>query len=78
MGLNLDSKTILKDADCSLACIKLSFILFVGSLLFLWFPHFWWADAVAAIGLAVVIAKEGWETISAASKPDFDGGCGCN
>jgi len=74
----LNSSTVMKDADCSLACIKLSSILFAGSLLFLLFPGLWWVDGVAGIILAIFIGKEGFETIIATRNPDFVGGCGCS
>ena len=35
-------------AACSLVCIQLSAVLFLGSLLFALLPSLWWADAVAA------------------------------
>ncbi len=73
----LNSATVMKDAACSLACIKLSIILFFGSLVFLEFPALWWIDSIAGLGLALLIAKEGWETVRAARRPDFSGGCGC-
>ncbi len=74
----LDSRTLEGDAACSLACIKLSLVLFVGSLAFLLLPGLWWVDALAALVLAAFIGKEGIEGIRAASKPDFTGGCGCH
>ncbi len=74
----LQSKSVKKDADCSQACIKLSVILLLGSLLFLLFPSLWWADSVAAVLLSFLIGKEGWETYQAANRPDFAGGCGCH
>ncbi|MDP3541752.1 MAG: heavy metal transporter [Elusimicrobiota bacterium] len=73
----LDSCTVLKDADCSLACIKLSVVLLAGSLLFMAAPALWWSDAAAALVLAVLIAREGVLIIRAARKPEFAGGCGC-
>ncbi len=73
----LDSKTMMMDAACSLACIHLSAVLFVGSLLYLVAPALWWADSVAALGLAFLIGREGVEGWRAAAQPDFDGGCGC-
>lgn len=73
----LDSCTVLKDADCSLACIKLSGVLLAGSVLFMLAPALWWSDAAAALVLAVLIAREGVLTIRAALKPGFAGGCGC-
>jgi divalent metal cation (Fe/Co/Zn/Cd) transporter len=76
-GRALESATVMKDADCSFACIKLSFVLLVGSLLFWIAPSLWWADSLAAIVLAILIGREGLETIQAARHPDFSGGCGC-
>jgi divalent metal cation (Fe/Co/Zn/Cd) transporter len=63
LAVRLDSSTIDKDAECSLACIKLSFVLLAGSLLFVAAPQYWWADAAAAVFLAVFVAREGFETI---------------
>lgn len=74
----LNSASMMKDADCSLTCIKLSMVLFTGSLVFTVLPALWWADALAALALAVLIAKEGWETVEAARHPGFSGGCGCS
>lgn len=73
----LDSSTVMKDADCSLACIKLSVVLLAGSLLFQVAPALWWADAAAAALLSILIGQEGIGTIRNALKPDFTGGCGC-
>jgi divalent metal cation (Fe/Co/Zn/Cd) transporter len=73
----LDSCTVLKDADCSLACIKLSGVLLAGSAVFAAAPSLWWSDAAAALVLASFIASEGVRTIRAALKPGFAGGCGC-
>lgn len=74
----LDSRAVASDAACSLACIQLSTILLVGSLIFFVAPHLWWVDSVAALLLALLIAKEGWEMRQAASREGFDGGCGCH
>ncbi|UPT74818.1 MAG: cation transporter [Elusimicrobiota bacterium] len=74
----LDSATVAKDADCSLACIKLSSLLLAGSLAFMIAPALWWIDAAAALGLSLLIAHEGVGTIRGALKPDFAGGCGCD
>jgi divalent metal cation (Fe/Co/Zn/Cd) transporter len=73
----LDSRTLASDAACSLACMKLSAVLFAGSLLFLLLPRLSWADASAAIVLAFFIGHEGWEMLRAARRADFSGGCGC-
>jgi len=73
----LNSATVMKDASCSMACIKISFVLFAGSLIFILFPSIWWADSVAAIVLCCFIALEGFETVKTARSPNFAGGCGC-
>ena len=77
-GKALDSRTVKADAACSLACIQLSGVLFGGSLAYLVFPALWWVDAAAALVLAGFIGKEGFQTLRAAGKPDFQGGCGCH
>jgi divalent metal cation (Fe/Co/Zn/Cd) transporter len=74
----LDSRALKADAACSLACVQLSSILLAGSLVFLLTPRLWWVDSAAALVLALLIGKEGWEMRSAAAREDFDGGCGCH
>jgi divalent metal cation (Fe/Co/Zn/Cd) transporter len=74
----LDSKALAMDAECSRACIQLSGVLLAGSLLYVAVPSLWWADAVAALALAALIGREGWQGWRAASRPDFQGGCGCS
>lgn len=74
----LNSKTVAADAACSLACIKLSGVLLVGAVIFAAAPAIWWADGVAALVIAMLVAKEGKETIEHAKSKNFDGGgCGC-
>ena len=73
----LDSATVAADAACSRACIQLSAVLFVGSLVFLLAPALWWVDAAAALALSLLIAREGWDMVRAARSPAFTGGCGC-
>ena len=74
----LDSRSLEGDAACSLACIQLSTVLFMGSLVFLLIPALWWADAGAALLLSAFIAREGISGIRGAMKPGFTGGCGCH
>lgn len=74
----LDSRTLEGDAACSLACIQLSSVLFIGSLLFLAAPALWWVDGAAAMVLAGFIGKEGVQGIRVALRKDFTGGCGCH
>ena len=74
----LDSQALAGDATCSLVCLQLSLVLFLGSLAYGFRPSLWWADAAAALVLSAFIGREGWEMVAAARKPDFKGGCGCH
>lgn len=78
VAIALNSATMAKDASCSLACIKLSFILFAGSLVYMMMPSLWWVDSAAALLLSIFIGQEGWETVMATRKKNFMGGCGCS
>lgn len=71
----LDSATMMSDARCSLACIKLSAVLLLGSGLFMLVPTLWWIDSAAAVALAVLIGREGWEMVSTSRAETFTGGC---
>ncbi len=61
LGDALKSPTVLGDAACSLACIKLSIILLLGSALFFLMPSLWWTDSVAALIMSYFIYREGRE-----------------
>lgn len=74
----LDSRTLASDLACTEACMQLSAILLVGSVLDRISPRLWWADAIAALVLAALIAREGLSMVKAARKPEFHGGCGCS
>lgn len=73
----LDSPAMRSDAACSLACMRLSSVILLGSLLFWVSPRLWWCDAAAALLIASLIAKEGLEGVRASLHPEFSGGCGC-
>ena len=74
----LDSQALAGDATCSLVCMQLSAVLFLGSLACWAWPSLGWADAAAAALLALFIGREGWMMVAAARKPEFKGGCGCH
>ena len=74
----IDSRALVSDAACSLACMQLSGVLLLGSLAFLLFPALWWIDSAAALAIAAFILKEGLGSLRAARHPDFSGGCGCH
>lgn len=72
----LRSRTLEKDALCSWGCLRLSAILFVGAGAVEMSENLWWVDPAASILMACIFAKEGYDTVSAARSPDFDG-CAC-
>lgn len=63
IGEKIKSLTVIKDAQCSLACLNLSIILFLSSFLFLINPKLWYLDSIASILLAYFIFKEGFNTL---------------
>jgi hypothetical protein len=74
----LDSSAMKSDAKCSLSCLQLSVVLFVGSLVSKFVPVAWWIDSAAALLLTVLFVKEGVEMIRYARSEKFNGGCGCS
>jgi divalent metal cation (Fe/Co/Zn/Cd) transporter len=83
-AVELDSSALAKDADCSLGCIQLSVALFTGSLVYYLTaevydvgPHYWWVDAVITVELARRIGYDGFQTLRAVARPDFDGTAAC-
>lgn len=78
VAVSLNSSTIMADAKCSLACIKLSGVLLAGSLLYWLVPTLWWVDSAAAIIIGYFILREGTEMIQSSRKKEFKGGCGCH
>ena len=79
VALSLKSSTIETDAQCSLFCVQLSLVLVVGGIIFREVSSVWWFDSATAIVIALMIAKEGVETVRASQKKDFTGaGCGCD
>jgi divalent metal cation (Fe/Co/Zn/Cd) transporter len=56
----LDSRSMLGDSKQALVCASLSAVLLVG-LAANAFWGLWWADPIAAIGIAALAAREGYE-----------------
>ena len=73
----LGSATLRQDAACALGCIALSVTLLIGSVVYTVAPQLWWVDAVAALIIAVLIAREGWGGLRAIWG-GATGGCGCS
>lgn len=72
----LGSQTLRQDAACALGCIALSSTLLIGSIVYALAPGLWWVDAVAALVIAVLIAREGLGGLRAILA-GRTAGCGC-
>lgn len=59
-GEALGSRALIADAQQTYACWYLSTVALVGLALNALFG-LWWADPVAGVGIAVFLAREGWE-----------------
>lgn len=75
IAIELNSSVMRGEAACSLACIYLTIVLFIGSLIYKLWEGGWWIDSVIAILLGLFFLREGWEMIKWARSKDFDGGC---
>ncbi|CAG8776234.1 8799_t:CDS:1, partial [Racocetra fulgida] len=71
----LNSSTMMSDSKCTLSCIQITLVLFLGSLIYSVWNDGWWIDSVAALILGLLFAKEGIGMILWAKSKDFDGGC---
>lgn len=71
-GRQLESEAIIADANCTKACIYMSVVLLVSSLIFE-FTGFAFLDVIGAIGIAYFSFKEGREAFEkAAGKEECD------
>eukprot|EP00475_Leptophrys_vorax_P009560 TRINITY_DN16329_c0_g1_i1.p1 TRINITY_DN16329_c0_g1~~TRINITY_DN16329_c0_g1_i1.p1 ORF type:complete len:260 (+),score=63.88 TRINITY_DN16329_c0_g1_i1:62-841(+) len=73
LASKLNSSTMKSQADCSMADIKLSTVLLIGSVVYHFWPDGWWIDSSVALLLSVFFLKEGVETIIHACSQDFTG-----
>ena len=71
----LDSSAMAGEATCSLSCIQITTVLFVGSLIFKLWPKGWWVDSATSLFLGFLFSWEGYKMIKWVRDPDFDGGC---
>ncbi len=75
IAAELNSSVMRGEAACSLACIYLTIVLFIGSLVYKLWRGGWWVDSVVAILLGFFFLYEGWEMVSWARNKEFNGGC---
>ena len=63
VGESLGSRAMIADAQQTYACWYLSVVTLAGLALNAVFG-FWWADPVAALGIAVLLVREGIEALN--------------
>lgn len=71
----LDSSAMQGEAACSRACILITGVLFIGSLIFRLWHNGWWVDSATSLILGLLFARDGVEMLRWARDPDFNGGC---
>lgn len=71
----LDSSTMRGEAICSLSCIQLTCVLFVGSLIYRVWRGGWWLDGATSMVLSVLFGREGYKMVRWAWSKEFTGGC---
>jgi hypothetical protein len=75
LAIALNSSVMQGEAICSLSCIQLTFILFVGSVLAKVWKAGWWVDAATSIVLGLLFGWEGLKMVRWAGSKAFGGGC---
>ncbi len=62
LGKAIGSRSLVADSKETLACLMLSVALLIGlGAFYIW--RLWWIDSVAALVIAVLIIREGFETL---------------
>lgn len=70
LGKAIGSRSLVADSKETLACLMLSVALLIGlGAFYIW--RLWWIDSVAALVIAMLIIREGFETLE-------EGECGCH
>ncbi|KAG9293272.1 hypothetical protein G9A89_010643 [Geosiphon pyriformis] len=75
LAKKLDSSAMASEASCSLACLKITIVLFLGSLIYRLSSKTWWIDASAALILGCMFAMEGVDLVIWSNSKAFHGGC---
>lgn len=75
IAAELNSSVMHGEAACSLACIYLTIVLLVGSIIYKLWSNGWWIDSTVAIILGLFFLYQGYEMITWARDKNFNGGC---
>ena len=71
----LDSSAMKGEAACSRACILITGVLFIGSLIYRLWHNGWWVDSATSLILGLLFGRDGVEMLQWARDPEFNGGC---
>jgi hypothetical protein len=71
----LNSSTMQGEATCSLSCIQITVVLFVGALVYRVWKGGWWVDDATSLVLGLMFGREGYNMLQWVRDPSFDGGC---
>lgn len=71
----LNSSTMAGEAACSLSCIQITLVVFLGAFVFRISRKAWWVDNACCIVLSLLFAREAWKMLSWVTNPEFNGGC---
>lgn len=75
LAKSLNSSAMHGEAKCSLACIYITTILLIGTIIYRFWEGGWWVDSSIAIILGLFFAKDCFEMISWGLSSKFNGGC---
>ncbi|KAF8521565.1 hypothetical protein BU17DRAFT_16058, partial [Hysterangium stoloniferum] len=71
----LNSSAMKGEATCSLSCIQMTVVLFIGALVHRLWKGGWWIDSATSLVLGTLFAWEGYKMIKWVRNPDFNGDC---
>lgn len=71
----LNSSAMQGEATCSLSCIQITIVLFIGSFVYRLWHGGWWVDSATSLLLGLLFGWEGWKMVRWVCNPAFDGGC---
>ncbi|KAF8913714.1 hypothetical protein CPB85DRAFT_1219223 [Mucidula mucida] len=75
LARTLDSSAMQGETQCSLSCIQITIVLFIGSLVYRLWKGGWWVDSATSLLLGFLFGWEGWKMARWVRNPNFDGGC---
>lgn len=75
LARKLDSSAMQGEAQCSLSCIQITVVLFIGALVYRLWKGGWWVDSATSLILGFLFGWEGFKMVRWVRNPDFTGGC---